>query len=194
MSFKVKYALLRSMFQVLKVVFWLQALASPFSMKIRIKRSRELLKQKQDTTLVIVDMQTSFAASARVLYEVMREIEIALQNDWAIVILEYYNQGPTYDCIIARAKQSRRFSVETKFTDGGGREVFAACRRLNLPTRRFRVCGVNTHACVNQTVRNLSRIFKHSVILVVQKACAHNLRQNNWPKFFRFQSFRVVPV
>mgnify|MGYP000529387737 CR=1 FL=1 len=194
MSFRPKYVIFMGICRVLKVVFWLEALLSPFSMKVRLKRSQEILKSEQDTTLVIVDMQQEFAASALVLHHVMSEIDLALQNDWAVIILEYYNHSRTYDCILARAKKSRRFSVETKFTDGGGREVFAACRKLNLPTQRFRVCGVNTHACVSQTVRNISRIFTHSMVLVVQKACAHNLRQNNWPKFFRFKSFRVVPV
>lgn len=194
MSFRPKYVVFAGFCKILKVVFWLEALLSPFSMNIRIKRSQELLKREQDTTLVVVDMQEEFAASALVLLEVMHEVDLALQNDWAIVILEYCSRSPTYDCILARARQSRRFSVQTKFTDGGGREVLAACRKLNLPTNRFRVCGVNTHACVSQTVRNISRIFTHSMILVAQKACAHNSIQNNWPKFFRFKSLRVVPV
>jgi len=180
--------------KTLKVVFWLAALASPLSMQIRVKRSQEILKRNDDTTLVIVDMQEAFVASALVLPEVMREIDTALQNDWAIIILEYYNQGPTYDGVLTRAKQSRRFALETKFKNGGGREVRIACQRLNIPTARFRVCGVNTHACVHSTVTDITRIFAHSVVLVVQNACAHALRQNNWRKFFRFKSFRVVPV
>lgn len=194
MSFRPKYALFWSICNVLRLVFWFAALLAPFSMKVRIKRSQELLKQSKDTTLVIVDMQPSFIASSRVLQEVMHEIDIALQNDWAIVVLEYHNQGPTHDCILERASKSRRYARETKFKDGGGREVLNACRKLDLRTEHFRVCGVNTLACVSQTVREISRIFRHSFVLVVQKACAHNLRQNDWQKFFRFKSFRVVPV
>lgn len=148
----------------------------------------------QDTTLVIVDMQSSFAASALVLPAVMDEIKLALQNNWAIVILEYFNQGPTYPCILELAKQSRRHTVQTKFTDGGEREIRIACQSLNFPTERFRVCGVNTHACVSQTVSGITKTYTHSMVLVVQKACAHTLRQNNWRKFFRFKSFRVVPA
>ena len=88
MSFRPKYALFWSICNVLRLVFWFAALLAPFSMKVRIKRSQELLKQSKDTTLVIVDMQPSFIASSRVLQEVMHEIDIALQNDWAIVVLE----------------------------------------------------------------------------------------------------------
>lgn len=148
----------------------------------------------QDTTLVIVDMQPSFASSALVLPDVMDEVKLALQNDWAIVILEFYNQGPTYPCILELVKQSRRHAVETKFKNGGEREIKIACRKLDLPTARFRVCGVNTHACVNDTVIGIAKTYAQSVIFVVQNACAHTLRQNNWRKFFRFKSFRVVPA
>lgn len=194
MSFRPKYALFWSICNLLRVVFWFAALLGPLSMRIRIKRSRELLKKHTDTTLVIVDMQETFIASKRVLLEVLQEIDTALQNDWAIVILEYHNQGPTLDCVLARAKQSRRFALETKFKDGGGREVLNACRKHNLPTKRFRVGGVNTHACVSRTVHEISKLFHHSYVMVVQKACAHNLRANDWHKFFRFKNFRVVPV
>lgn len=194
MSFRPKYALFWGICNVLRIVFWLTALLGPLSMKIRVARSQELAKETRDTTLVVVDMQPSFIASQRVLEEVMQEIDLALRNDWAIVILEYYNQGPTYDCILAKAKQSRRFALETKFKDGGGREVLNACRKLDFPTDRFRVCGVNTLACVSRTVQEISRIFRQSLVLVVQKACAHNTRENDWHKFFRFKSFRVIPV
>ncbi len=67
MSFRPKYVLFAGICKVLKVVFWIAALISPLSMRIRIKRSKELLKRTLDTTLVIVDMQPSFAASALVL-------------------------------------------------------------------------------------------------------------------------------
>lgn len=194
MSFRPKYALFVSICNVLKVVFWMATLISPLSMRIRIRRSKELSMRTQDTTLVIVDMQTAFAASALVLPDVMDEVKLALQNDWAIIILEYCGQGHTYPCILELAKQSRRHTVKTKFTDGGEREIRIACQRLDFPTERFRVCGVNTHACVSQTVSGIAKTYAHSMVLVVQKACAHNLRQNNWCKFFRFKSFRVVPA
>ena len=194
MSFRPKYVLFAGICKVLKVVFWIAALISPLSMRIRIKRSKELLKRTLDTTLVIVDMQPSFDASALVLPDVMDEVKLALQNDWAIVILEFYNQGPTYPCILELAKQSRRHTVETKFKNGGEREIRVACQRLNLPTARFRVCGVNTHACVSATVNGIAKTYAQSMVVVVQNACAHTLRQNNWRKFFRFKSFRVVPA
>ncbi len=148
----------------------------------------------QDTTLVIVDMQTAFTASALVLPDVMDEVKLALQNDWAIIILEYCGQGHTYPCILELAKQSRRHTVKTKFTDGGECEIRIACQRLDFPTERFRVCGVNTHACVSQTVSGIAKTYAQSMVVVVQRACAHTLRQNNWRKFFRFKSFRVVPA
>lgn len=189
-----RYRLVKIFYYLFKISFLIAAALSPLSMRIRLRRSQELSVWTPDTTLVIIDMQEDFPASNRVLKDVLREVEIALLNGWAIVVLEYHNQGPTHPEIMRSVKQSSRHAVETKYKDDGGREVHNACKKYGFPTGRLRVCGVNTHACVNATVWSLCRFFRRSLILIVRKACAHGDRKNNWQRFFFFKSYRVVPV
>lgn len=189
-----RYQLVKTFYYLFKISFLVAAALGPLSMRIRERRSSELSRWTPDTTLVIIDMQENFPASNRVLKEVLREVEIALLNSWAIVVLEYHNQGQTHAEIMSLVKTSSRHAVKTKYKDDGAREVHDACKKRGFPTDRLRVCGVNTHACVNATVWSMCRFFKRSFILIVRKACAHGDRKNNWHRFFFFKSYRVVPV
>lgn len=145
-----------------------------------------------DYTLVIVDMQGSFKASKGVIKEVEDEVRLAKQNDASIVVLQYQNRGKTHDSIMHLIKSSGvRHSVLWKSRDDGSEEVARASLNKGYPRRAFRVCGVNTHACVRRTVVGLTKRFPTSDIFVATAACNGPV-SNNWKRFPRHRNIKLI--
>lgn len=144
------------------------------------------------TTHVVVDVQSGFEATkpAWLKLAVLREILLARVLGNPIVMLEFFAISPpktfgnTYDELVcaAAANNSGNFTMRAKALEDGSERVQDACLKMGFPTNRFRICGVNTHACVRATVEGLSRTFPGCFIEVVTDAC-NDYRGNNWSIF-----------
>lgn len=148
------------------------------------RRGKRLDGSAADYTLVIVDMQPQFLASTKkdTLAAVEREIRFAMEKKAAIIILEYRNWGPTNPTITDLTDSYQRCAVSEKALDDGSREILNTCKEQGFSNRRFRVCGVNTHACVEATVSGLAKAASRSRIEVVKETC-NDSEGNDWRDF-----------
>ena len=129
-------------------------------------------------TLVIVDMQPGFPASNQVttIRACEQLILESVRLGYPIVVLEFEPTsmlGTTHGQLMRKLEGGRynKYVVETKRADNGAPEVLRACQSRGFATRTFRVCGVNTHACVQATVTGLASAEPSAIIQVIQEAC-----------------------
>jgi nicotinamidase-related amidase len=145
-------------------------------------------------TLVVIDMQSVFRASANkdTLAHCKREIKQAMSKRAAIMYVEYGGYPKTLPQLTKLTeKYSRKFFV-TKNSNGGGAEVKASILKHGLPKTRIKVCGVNTDFCVLETVAGLTEKLKSAKIQVLSKAC--NSTSNHTYGLERLKKLKRVRV
>ena len=155
----------------------------------------------QRRTLVVVDVQTEFEATWPQWLKsgVMREVEEARFRGDAIIMLEFFSVnppktfGPTYPDLVAVAAAGNQagFTMRAKALEDGSERVLDACTKMGFPTNLFRICGVNTHACILATVVGLARTFPACLIEVATYAC-NDYRGNNWSAFPRLPNVLLL--
>jgi nicotinamidase-related amidase len=149
--------------------------------------------------LVLIDMQEKFEASLerRTIEAVQSEITLAQKDKRPIIILEYgdpnqwkYPQsiyrGDTHAELMDLLLQPRRYDklvIAEKFGNDGSALVLHWCRQLGFDTSAFRVCGVNTDACVSATVFGLAVRRPRSRIEVITDACNTSWKSFDWSSF-----------
>ena len=122
--------------------------------------------------LVVIDIQPDFDTAAKVIQPCQAAIRAAEKNNEVITIVEYRNHGWTFPELTNLLYGYERHFPVLKSQDGGGFEVYNSFLRKKLPHPRvIKVCGVNTNACVLETVRGLSKLFYKSSIRVLSRAC-----------------------
>jgi nicotinamidase-related amidase len=135
--------------------------------------------------LTIIDMQPRFPSSQNsdTIAGVLRLIAKAIELNWPVILVEFYAHGPT-DKRITEALRDYPLCVrEFKLNEDGSEEIWEACVEHELPGSRFVICGVNTHACVKDTVIGMARLMPDSAIEVVQDACNCDTGRG-WDEFF----------
>lgn len=105
--------------------------------------------------LVIIDMQWNFPSSrdARLQTNIIRQIRLAKKKNYPIICLEYIGDGRTIPKIRKELEDYKNKFFFRKNWDDGSDKILSI--KNKLPSK-FRVCGVNTDACVFETVVNLS--------------------------------------
>lgn len=143
---------------------------------------QRLPENPEETTLVVVDMQPYFAASQHpdTLAAVEREIRSAIEREAPIVVLEFEDSGKTHESLMRLLRKYRRLAVRVKTTDDGSAWVTSACRQHGFGMKHFRICGVNTDACVLATVLGLTDRIPDCTVEVVRDACNSNYSTYNW--------------
>jgi hypothetical protein len=129
-------------------------------------------------TLLVIDVQSYFEAanSRRLIRNCKREIRQAIKDKAAILLVEYDSCGRSSACIAKMVENYNRGFVIIKDDDDGSSEIFDAVNRFDLPRSRFKVAGVNTDACVQDTVTGLVNRLKRQKkkrlsIVVIADAC-----------------------
>ena len=125
-------------------------------------------------TLLIVDIQPEFrsAVTKKVKEICKNEIQRAIDTNAGIIFLEYNDSGRTMSGLTRITKGYKKVHIIQKEDNDGSSEVRKAVTRFKLPKRKFRVCGVNTDACVEETVIGLSySAVRGSNIEVVASGC-----------------------
>lgn len=147
--------------------------------------STQAVSHTDDEVLVVMDMEPGFAASQDAItqwfveQQILRAIELGLP----VVVVEYdaFEMGSTYAhlmrhlegygrCVVVDRSPPRR-DQPAFLRDNAAEQVIAACERRGFSTRAFRVCGVNSDACITATIRGLADAIDTCHITVVQDAC-----------------------
>jgi len=151
-----------------------------------------LSQEAASYTLVVVDMQPKFRTSGPVLEEVARHVLEAKAALCPVVFLQYKHFGPTHKRLFELMEHSPQlYAVHRKGTNDGSEAVAHACQSRGFATSRFRLVGVNTHACVKSTVVGLSRRFTESIVEVATQAC-NDWRGNHWDRFPAGPNIRLL--
>jgi nicotinamidase-related amidase len=127
------------------------------------------------TVLVVVDMQPGYPAALDALTQwfVKQEILRHREQNLPILLVEFdaHEMGETFDCIKSLIEGYDRGRIISKRGDDGSAEILKACRQFGFSPDSFRICGVNSDACVLETVQGL--VVKHPTCLITipQDAC-----------------------
>jgi nicotinamidase-related amidase len=123
--------------------------------KVIFPRSPELMTAS-DTGLLVVDVQQTLIGlidgHARIVWNIRRLIDGAKLLGLPVLATEQYPQGlgPTAAELVTLLD---RVLAKTAFSCGGCAEL---CRELEvLEQRKWLVCGIEAHVCVQQTVLDL---------------------------------------
>ena len=159
--------------------------------------------------LVIVDMQRRFkAADAVAVAAILKQIELAKQKGWPVVVLELPEENmlrmvrtgaelcarqlpvprtavavPTTLPAIMHALAGHPHEVRNKYGSDGGLNAVYACYDRGWPLDDFRVVGVNTDCCVLATVKGLRNCRALARIEVVREACNTTSSDDVWSRF-----------
>ncbi len=145
-----------------------------------------LASSRERYTLIVVDMQAKFSSSLK--RSTMREcktlVSRAIFDDQPIILLEYVGFGTTLPSIYNMIDGYDQVFIGRK-NDDGSHEVSGIINGFSLPKNNFKVCGVNTDACVLRTVRGLRKRFKTADIEVYEKACNTNYSHEHGMKLIK---------
>ena len=129
----------------------------------------------QGPVLVVIDMQPGYKASSDAITQwfVKQEISRARLENQLILIVEYHahEMGETYPDIMKLVDGYERAVVVPKSGDDGSAEILRACAARGFSQTSFRMCGVNSDACVLESVQGLVDKEPGCSITVVQDAC-----------------------
>jgi len=149
-----------------------------------------------DYTLLVIDMQSNFDAAndANTIVSVLREIAIAKERGCGIIVMEYRNHPDladiksimmgknaykdTHSPILDEIEDYNRATIVHKYECSGAFELRnfllePECCDFNID--KFKVCGVNTDACVACTVNDMWEYFPDAEFHVVRDACNHDI-------------------
>ncbi len=126
--------------------------------------------------LVVIDMQPTFLSyfaprrARRIVAAVAKEIKIARAKSQAIISLTMDGKGQIHD-EIRNSLKGYPFLTASKANNGGGTEVYIACEADGICPDAFFICGINTEACVYETVKGLMNIYDRSTVTIIERAC-----------------------
>ncbi|MBS1991304.1 MAG: type III pantothenate kinase [Cyanobacteria bacterium SZAS LIN-3] len=150
----------------------------PSRLPLRADCLHALELERDNVTLVIVDMQPPFLAGCKdpqLIPGVVAQVKLAISRGWAIVLLEVkpWTYGRTVEPIMELLEgKYRRFTVCRKEGDDGSQEVLDACRSIvGYGDRFFRVTGVLIGACVSRTAWGLTVRHEGCFVRVIREGC-----------------------
>ena len=141
--------------------------------------------------LVIIDMQRGFynANALITINKVIKQIKRAKKFGDTIFVVEYTPHS-SYEITrpeVMKAIGSYPHSRIYKCRDNGSQEILAACDSYDSRPNVFRLCGVNTNACVKLTLiglYNLSCRYPEPYNLeFVPEACNGHINDTIFQKF-----------
>ena len=134
-----------------------------------------------EQVLVVVDVQPGFDTAG---YEPMqraaiRAIKHARKHNYTILFLEFDGYGRTYPRLLAASGRQQKNRLN-KGRDGGGYVIHPWLEDHHITPAVIRVCGINRNACVADTVSDLSELYKHARIEIIEDAVHSNRESTNW--------------
>lgn len=125
--------------------------------------------------LVVMDMQPGFPAAQDAITQwfVKQEITRAREEGRPILIVEYdpHEMGETFDSIKSMLEGYDRAAIISKAGDDGSIEILDKCAERGFSIASFRMCGVNSDACLLETIQALVETLPDCRVTVVEDAC-----------------------
>ena len=143
-------------------------------------------------TLLIIDMQSNFDAAnnPNTILSTLKEIKDAKDNGCAIMVVESRNDPAiesskyplsyqfenTHEVILNEIKDYERSAVISKHECNGSFYIkeFLLEADCDFNIDKFRVCGVNTDACVASTINNMADDLFDAEFQIVKAACNYD--------------------
>lgn len=124
-------------------------------------------------TLVVVDVQEEFTATHNqsVITACQDLIHQSIQDHAVIIMLEFIGCGRTMEPLYNIVDNYYNLFTLRKPSCDGSYYIKRLNEAFELQDLHFKICGVNTDACVQDTVLGLSRHYPEAVIEVVEPAC-----------------------
>ena len=130
---------------------------------------------RSNLVLCVVDMQQDFSAASKpeTIKACKKEILKAIRRKAPIVFLEWNHCGDTLKSLLKLVDNYRWHRIVTKSQDDGSSHLVRTLKDMGRSPKksRYRICGVNTDACVYRTVKGLRQEFPDVRIEVAAKAC-----------------------
>ena len=125
--------------------------------------------------LCIIDMQWTFTASHNPLLirKVVSLIKKAIFDKAYICVAQYKYMGRTQERLIELIRKYPYKSYCSTYNNDKGMAIYRRMSRDKVQMRgsHFKVCGVNTDACVQATIRGLRTMFPGIDIYIERSAC-----------------------
>lgn len=129
----------------------------------------------EEAVLIVNDMQPGFEAARDIItiFAVSKQIEMAMALNLSIILVEYdaHEMGATLPQITRLLEGYERFSVVSKSQDDGAAAILKTLCSKAIETQYFILCGVNSDACILDTVQGLVQWLPQCRILLPQDAC-----------------------
>jgi nicotinamidase-related amidase len=159
----------------------------------RTRSVRIRASNSEDGTLVVVDLQQFFVNGCLNPYlvaNVVREVLMAKRKGWAIVLLECepWRNGDTITPVarlLSGSSGYTRVQRMSKDSEDGSEQVIEACRASGYSLTNFRVVGVYSDCCVEQTAVSLVEKLEGAFVRVVKRACSTNFEEKTGWEVFR---------
>lgn len=145
-------------------------------------------------SLVVIDVQDRFSSSKEIKTPVSLEIQKAISFNMPVILVEYGPYSTNAD-VLRMVKDYRRLYITTKNGDDGSNEVFECLKTFRLPTRKLKICGVNTCYCVLSTVKGLSNKKTIHKLELVKNACSCICNKNNpncWGAYEKLKKIKLI--
>ena len=130
-----------------------------------------------EPVLIVIDMQAGFPAACdqRTRLAVAREIREAMRLGCPIIFVECRNEcndyGPTFPELTGLTAGYEHVAICEKPSNSGADAIATVCRERGFDPVYFLACGINTGACVKETVVGLKTLFPDCVIDIIEDAC-----------------------
>ncbi|MBK7747647.1 MAG: Isochorismatase family protein [Cyanobacteriota bacterium erpe_2018_sw_39hr_WHONDRS-SW48-000098_B_bin.30] len=129
----------------------------------------------EEAVLIVNDMQPGFEAARDIItiFAVSKQIEMAMALNLTIILVEYdaHELGATLPQITRMLEGYEHLSVVSKSQDNGAAAILKVLCSKAIETQDFILCGVNSDACILDTVKGLVQWLPHCRILLPQDAC-----------------------
>jgi len=159
----------------------------------------------QRPTLIVVDVQDGYMRDIpltsweRLLRTVADEILLAMENDMAIVFVEYPRFGKTVKSLTDLVEEAgyENWSVAHKAQQDGSQDAILSCEQRGFNKSQFRVVGIFTSDCIYHTVQGLLAWERDTTVDLAGDACyPASARAFSWYTLFVrwYRGLRLVRV
>jgi nicotinamidase-related amidase len=138
--------------------------------------------------LLLIDLQTNFkSASDPILIKIVNiEIEKAKRENIPIITVEYIGEGNIVDSIKINLIGYSKLHSVSKTGDDGSQEVHDLLRKIGFNFGQIYVCGVNTDACVRDTINSLYNLNANYRINIISNGCNAFNKESHEKKINQF--------
>jgi nicotinamidase-related amidase len=145
--------------------------------------------------LLVIDLQTGFCtANDPTLIKIVNiEIEKAKKENIPIICLNYTGIGDVIQPIKCNLDGYKKLHIITKNRNDGGKEVLTLFNEIKFDSGEVTAIGVNTDACVRETVETLAKNSNYKINLV-SNGCNSWTWRRHWNQISEFTDDKKIRV